>query len=399
MMSNNIKEEFHNICYHASIGMCSFDDVENWLINNKSSDDILSSEEAIKILIQHKAPLYHIRKLLNIIPEPAKIIGDCDQYLLHMACTFGASVEVVQILYEINPNIISTSDDDGNLPLHLACKTNSSSQVIEFLIEKYKVALQIQNSHYHTPLHLACSNKDSSVDTIRKLVTMYPKATKSGDINGELPIHLECCKEEIVLENLKALLNANPNSIWAENIYGITPSYNCNSNDENKYHHLIKDCILQGYSVSVIKLLSKNFMSTAGSWCDEDGNSLLHHECMKTGMTISPDIINFLVTLSPNNCYSKNKDGNSPCELLSKVAIYEDEHGMLLLHRIAKTFNVNFKAIEFIVDAHPSSIFTTDHYGMLPFHYGLLNTWVWDCNVVYTLLRLYPNAVGSIEDK
>ena len=45
MMSNNIKEEFHNICYHASIGMCSFDDVENWLINNKSSDDILSSEE------------------------------------------------------------------------------------------------------------------------------------------------------------------------------------------------------------------------------------------------------------------------------------------------------------------------------------------------------------------
>ena len=28
MISNNIKEEFHNICYHASIGMCSFEDVE-----------------------------------------------------------------------------------------------------------------------------------------------------------------------------------------------------------------------------------------------------------------------------------------------------------------------------------------------------------------------------------
>jgi hypothetical protein len=84
---------------------------------------------------------------------------------------------------------------------------------------------------------------------------------------------------------------------------------------------------------------------------------------------------------------------------LSKIAIYEDERGMLLLHRMAKTFNVNFKAIELIVDAHPSSIFTTDHYGMLPFHYGLLNTWVWDCNAVYTLLRLYPDAVGSIEDK
>ena len=52
-----------------------------------------------------------------------------------MACSFGASIEVVQILYETNPTIISTSDDYGNLPLHLACKSNSSSQVIEFLIE------------------------------------------------------------------------------------------------------------------------------------------------------------------------------------------------------------------------------------------------------------------------
>jgi ankyrin repeat protein len=289
MNSYCFKQEFENICFRASVSIGSYDDVHNWLLQHNTNHNILSSEDVIILVLKYKAPLYIIKTLLNVLPNPGKIIGDNGQYLLHMACSFGASIEVVQILYDTNPTIISTSDDYGNLPLHLACKTNSSSQVIDFLIEKYTVALQIQNSHYHTPLHLACSNKDSSVDTIRKLITMYPKATKSGDINGELPIHHECSKENIILENLSALLDANPNSIWAENIYGITPSYNCNSNDENKFHHIIKQCIVQGLSVNLIKLLSKNFMSTAGSWCDEDGNCLLHHECMKTRMDISPD--------------------------------------------------------------------------------------------------------------
>ena len=286
-------------------------------------------------------------------------------------------------------------DDYGNLPLHLACKTNSSSQVIDFLIEKYPVALQIQNSHYHTPLHLACSNKDSSVDTIRKLITMYPKATKTGDINGELPIHHECSKENIILENLSALLDANPNSIWAENIYGITPSYNCNSNDENKFHHIIKQCIVQGLSVNLIKLLSKNFMSTAGSWCDEDGNCLLHHECMKTRMDISSDIITFLVTLTPENCNLYNNDGFSPKDLLSNVAMCKDENGLIMLHHVARSKMVTTKVVEFVVDAYPSGIFTPDNNGMLPFHHYLLYSWIWDIDVVYTLLQLYPDAVAN----
>ena len=395
MNSYSFKHEFENICFRASVSIGTYDDVHNWLLQHNTNHDILSSEDVIILVFKYKAPLYIIKTLLNVLPNPGKIIGDNGQYLLHMACSFGASIEVVQILYETNPTIISTSDDYGNLPLHLACKTNSSSQVIDFLIEKYTVALQIQNSHYHTPLHLACSNKYSSVDTIRKLITMYPKATKSGDINGELPIHLECCKEEIVLENLKALLNANPNSIWAENIYGITPSYNCNSNDENKFHHLIKQCIVQGLSVNLIKLLSKNFMSTAGSWCDEDGNSLLHHECMKTRMDISPDIITFLVTLAPENCNLYNNDGFSPKDLLSNVAMNKDETGMILLHHIARSKYVTAKVIEFVVDAYPSGIFTPDNNGMLPFHHALLNFWIWDFDVVYTLLKFYPDAVAK----
>jgi len=136
-------------------------------------------------------------------------------------------------------------------------------------------------------------------------------------------------------------------------------------------------------------------MFTAGSWCDEDGNCLLHHECMKTRMDISSDIITFLVTLTPENCNLCNNDGHSPKDLLSKSATYKDEAGMILLHHIARTYMVTTKVIESVVDAYPSGIFTPDNNGMLPFHHALLNFWICDFDVVYTLLQLYPDAVAE----
>lgn len=395
MQSNNLIQELQNICFHASIGMGTYDDVNDWLLQYKTNHDFLSSEEVIQLLFKCKAPLYIITTLLNILPEPGKILGDNGQHLLHIACSFGASLDIVKILYDINPKIISTYDNDGNLPLHLACQRNSCNKIIDFLIEKYAAAVQLQNHHGHTPLHLACGNKNSTTDTIRMLVTLYPNASKTVDNNGELPIHFECSKEEIVLENLSALLDANPNCVWVENFFGITPAYNCKSINENKFHDLIKEAIVQGLSVNVIKLLSKNFLSTAGSWRDEDGNHLLHHACMKTGTDISPDIITFLVTLSPEKCNSLNNDGYSPRDLLRETATYKDESGMLLLHHIAKTYMVTAKVIEFVVDAYPCGIYTSDNNGMLPFHHGLLNFWIWDFDVVYTLLRLYPDAVAK----
>ncbi len=110
-------------------------------------------------------------------------------------------------------------------------------------------------------------------------------------------------------------------------------------------------------------------------------------------MDISPDIITFLVTLTPENYNLCNNDGHSPKDLLSKSATYKDEAGMILLHHIARTYMVTSKVIEFVLDAYHNGIYIADNNGMLPFHHGLLNFWVWDFDVVYT--QFYPDAVAK----
>ena len=97
MNSYSLKQEFENICFRASVSIGTYDDVYKWLLQNNTNQHILSSEDVIILLFKYKAPLYIIKTLLNVLPNAGKIIGDNGQYLLHMACSFGASIEVVQI--------------------------------------------------------------------------------------------------------------------------------------------------------------------------------------------------------------------------------------------------------------------------------------------------------------
>lgn len=92
MNSYSFKQEFENICFRASVSIGSYDDVHNWLLQHNTNHDILSSEDVIILVFKYKAPLYIIKTLLNVLPNPGKIIGDNGQYLLHMACSFGASI-------------------------------------------------------------------------------------------------------------------------------------------------------------------------------------------------------------------------------------------------------------------------------------------------------------------
>ncbi len=70
---------------------------------------------------------------------------------------------------------------------------------------------------------------------------------------------------------------------------------------------------------------------------------------------------------------------------------------MIPLHRVARTFMVTAKVIEFVAaDVYPIGIYMTDNNGMLPFHHALFNFWIWNhYDVFYTLLQLYPDAVAN----
>ena len=236
MEYNNISQELQTLCFNASIGHGTYDDIHQWLLFNKTNPDIVSSGIVLEILIRCKAPLYVVETYINILWGAGKMIFHLGQHFLHIACSVSTSFEVFKRLFENNYCGIYTKDNNGNLPLH--------------------------------------------------------------------------------------------------------------------------------------------------------------HACMK-GMDISPEIISILVWSADETCYSFNNDGFSPKDLLSNVAMNKDETGMTLLHHIARSKYVTAKVIEFVVDAYPNGIFTPDNNGMLPFHHYLLYSWIWDIDVVYTLLQLYPDAVAN----
>jgi hypothetical protein len=103
--------------------------------------------------------------------DPTTIVDAKGRTPLHIAATFGCSLDVVALLMAGNSTAALTKDLAGRYPLHWACAHSVSSyalskkaqkkaadsmvQVINALIEAYVVAAVVKDQAGHTPLDLA----------------------------------------------------------------------------------------------------------------------------------------------------------------------------------------------------------------------------------------------------
>ncbi len=150
----------------------------------------------------------------------------------------------------------------------------------------------------------------------------------------------------------------------------------------------------------LVQLLLQEFQDTASNWKDENGNSLLHHACLKSGAEVSIATIDFLVNWHPDSCASVNKVGKTPKDLLKEAASYKDNAGRLLLHHLLATgdvpwmytFDLTEAVINFVADAYPNSVTVPDNNGMLPFHHACLSRWC-DIDEVFNMLQRYPDGL------
>jgi hypothetical protein len=56
MSYNNISQEIQSLCFSASIGQGTYDDVDQWLSCKKPNPDAASSGVVIETLIKYKEP-------------------------------------------------------------------------------------------------------------------------------------------------------------------------------------------------------------------------------------------------------------------------------------------------------------------------------------------------------
>lgn len=103
---------------------------------------------------EHDAPAVVIQSLLKAYPDASVQIGSSNMTPLHITCSSqDASVNVIRVLLELGNNAqCSLRDVDGDTPLHTACRCGASLDVLEVLIQANPQAVHQRDLEGLTPL-------------------------------------------------------------------------------------------------------------------------------------------------------------------------------------------------------------------------------------------------------
>ena len=87
--------------------------------------------------------------------------------------------------------LITTPDDNGQLPLHTALQNNVRLGSIKLLIKGNPSAIRNSDNNFAMPLHIACQYHDS-VSVVQYLVDLDTRTLRAEDINDNTALHCAC---------------------------------------------------------------------------------------------------------------------------------------------------------------------------------------------------------------
>jgi ankyrin repeat protein len=89
---------------------------------------------------------------------------------IHIACTWGASPEVIKVLLAADLSSARVKDELGNIPLHSACFSGASIQVIEALLKADSKSLLTRNHQGSRPLDISKRLRHDNRATVMDLL-------------------------------------------------------------------------------------------------------------------------------------------------------------------------------------------------------------------------------------
>lgn len=121
-------------------------------------------------------------------PNGSLTLSSKGNLLLHEVCRFDPSLELVNVLINMNNTALKTTGEHGRLPLHFACACGASAEIVQRLIIAYPSGTKIRDgADLMLPLHLACK-WGSSKAVLKALVAANPEGRKVRDIYAKLPM-------------------------------------------------------------------------------------------------------------------------------------------------------------------------------------------------------------------
>ncbi|KAG7343441.1 ankyrin repeat domain protein [Nitzschia inconspicua] len=327
--------------------------------------------------------------------------------MLHVAVTKGVSVELIQLVLEMNPKMAEEQNTEGNCPLMEGLVAGASEEALYAILDgSEEVSCNCVNNNNEYALHLAVQK--ASPGLVRRILHANTAATMAQSLNeDEVPLHRLMASEyseELVDEFLSkfwkaretarvrdrfgrtalhaainnrapkhtimAVVKAFPDAIGIEDNHKRTPLDDCIFLDYIRKDLLTdayeKTCRERGFSVNDILQEYK----PRGTQINQGWNSL-HVAMSKRADSWKVDI---LLKSSPNMARKQNEAGNFPL------------HEGLLHHGTPQS-------VVDVIAAHPDACITPNNNGEYALHHAAYAS---SSMIINMVQEIHPAAVSCV---
>ena len=341
--------------------------------------------ELLELCASNNLSLVALQETINTLGPR---LSQQNQLCFHQACANkNVTLEIVQLLHSIWPDVIRLRDDEGDdigwLPIHHLCDNkdldeNTSIDILQFMLNiDHTLAREVDGGGC-LPIHRAAI--DESTAFCKILIDKYPESLRLGD--GWLPIHLASAHgtRDDTVDTIQYMLELDPELTNKESSDGYLPIH---------YTAMVGN-------TNAIELLL-NYDPDAASKQNNDGSCRLPLHlacCYNTNENLSS--VQVLYDAYPEAILAGDTDRRTPLDLTLALArdqprkqptidflqaelVYArraqdmttmttlDENGQLPLHRALKD-NATFGSIKLLVKGNPSALRVMDNSYALPLH-------------------------------
>lgn len=165
-----------------------------------------------------------VNALVQSVPDVASVIcrfthgiacvspsGPRGNLALHEVIKHQAPIRIVNLILETNMDAVKSQGQFGYLPLHVACSSGASLEVVSRLIELYPAATRLRDELDEAlPIHLA-AKWGASDDVLMEILTTHPEGSFMRDASGKTPMdHAKDLPYEEIRSTTVCTLEAAP---------------------------------------------------------------------------------------------------------------------------------------------------------------------------------------------
>ena len=153
--------------------------------DNRIASDIHRYHRQVQTFINNELVFARQAKDLRLMTTP----DDNQQLPLHRSLQNNVRLGSIKLLVKGNPGAVQSPDNVGALPLHIACKHHDSVNVVQYLVELDTATLDAEDGDGNTALHYAC--RGAKYDTMALLLEKFDAVSVSKrNAHGKLPIDM-----------------------------------------------------------------------------------------------------------------------------------------------------------------------------------------------------------------